>query len=154
MQRTRPDNGHMATTAPRPNRKGPASEAIVYEGSESLEVRGESRHQDLLHAIAGGRSAGWGEPPIEVVATLVPEPLNPYDQHAVAVFVGDDRIGYLDRDDAALYEPGISRLTQLTGRAVAVRGVLIGGFTMEDGTQANYGIRLRHDPKQFGVMSE
>lgn len=122
---------------------------LIYEGAEPLEVTGEARHQDTLRTIADGQPAGRGDATIEIVAELRPEPLNPLDAHAVAVLIDGEQIGYLTREAAAACAEGITRLMQLTARPVALRGALVGGYTMDDGSPAHYGVWLRYDPTDF-----
>jgi hypothetical protein len=47
---------------------------------------------------------------IRLGAVLVPDPLNPFDRHAVAVFVDGLHVGYMERADAAKYHSAIASL--------------------------------------------
>lgn len=81
-------------------------------GTESLEVKGEGSYQLALKQVVQelGR---------DVHAILVPEPQNQYDPNAVAVLVGGLKVGYLSREDAALYQPGIVRLIRVEGNPIS-----------------------------------
>ena len=86
--------------------------ARLYTGDEDLEVVGESRYQESLRSICNV------DPGVkvrqEVTAVLVPEPANPYDSNAVSVQIDGAVVGYLPRDVAAQYAPGLSRLRIVT----------------------------------------
>lgn len=59
-----------------------------------VEVVGESFYPDgILHALAGADTR-------DVVAVLWPDPANPHDPMAVAVYVDGQQIGHLSRADA------------------------------------------------------
>src|SRR5215470_5899682 len=60
-------------------------EAALYEGDETLDVVGESHHQEDLWAIVGGRRNDRVRE--DVVAILLPEVNNAYDENAISVWV-------------------------------------------------------------------
>ena len=62
-------------------------QVAVMDGSEILEVVGESNYQDALWAIVGGYRKEYVRQPVEA-AVLVPEDGNPYDADAVSVWIG------------------------------------------------------------------
>lgn len=68
------------------------------------QVVGERAHLDALRGVVGPAHRAEGREH-HVVAVLVPEPTNRFDPDAVAVYVDEQRIGYLPRDDAARYRP-------------------------------------------------
>lgn len=73
---------------------------------------------------------------------IVPEPDNPYDKNALAVYVGHAgkvlHVGYIPRDMAAQIAPLID------GEAfMCAIAEITGGFELWDGSTANYGLRLR-----------
>jgi rubrerythrin len=124
----------------------PQPRAIRYDGDETLEVVGESFHQDVLWALAGGRTSERVRCPI--YARLVPEPTNPEDRNAIMVLIDGNCVGHLSRHDAAGYLPGLQRL--LTNGAVELAGVIVGGGQREDGV-GFLGVFLDHDPRDFGI---
>ena len=122
--------------------------ANLYSGDEDLEVVGESNYQDTLLAICGGSADNRVRYP--VVAALVPESENPYDENAIAVQIDARLVGYLGRDTAKRYRPGLLALMQRSGAYVALEGVVVGGGARDDGP-GRLGVWLRHDPRDFGV---
>lgn len=122
--------------------------ARVFGGSETLEVVGESYRQDALWRIVGD------EPGTEVRsfvhALLYPETSNPHDANAISVQVDGDLVGYLSREDAAIYRPGlIALMAQQEGKYIALEGWIIGG----GGGRPSLGVFLEHDPDDFGLSS-
>jgi hypothetical protein len=67
----------------------------VYGGDETLDVVGESAHQDKLWALSGKPPGSRVDK--EIVAVLEPEPTNAYDRHAVQVLINDMTVGHLTR---------------------------------------------------------
>lgn len=123
--------------------------ATLYSGAETLEVVGESFHQDALWRIVGGRRSDRVRH--DVVASLVPEPDNPYDENAIKVLIDGQQVGHLSADDAAEYLPGLLRLIdQSASSAVALAGVVVGGGSRLDGI-GMLGVFLDHDPTDFGI---
>lgn len=119
---------------------------IVYEGSEPLEVVGESYRQDDLWKLVGGRRRTDDRIRHAAVAVLVTEPDNGFDANAVAVWIDGCHVGYLARDVAARYRPGLERLSAVG--PVGVRAMICGGG--HDGP-ARLGVFLEHNPADFGL---
>jgi len=120
----------------------------LFEGNETLEVVGESNYQDALWRIADAT------PPEEVrtetYAILVPEEDNQYDANAVSIWVAGLKVGYLSRDTAKQYRPGLKALMKERGNPIALSAVIVGGGTRQDGP-GMLGIFLSHDPVDFGL---
>src|SRR5665811_2274272 len=116
--------GTSKTTASKPG--GPPSwmkdgmEVTVLDGGDSLEVRGESYHQDELRFIVENIGR-------EVPAILVPEPQNPHDSNAVAVWVAGLLVGHLPRELAPTFQPAAQRLMKEEGQPIALMGRIVGG---------------------------
>ncbi|MCW3009907.1 MAG: hypothetical protein JWO90_311 [Solirubrobacterales bacterium] len=119
-------------------------------GRETLEVVGESFCQEALWHIVGGRCADRVRCSVE--ASLVPEPTNPYDSNAVRVYVEGFPVGYLSREDAAAYLPGLHALAGQHGRHIGLRGAVVGGGRRGDGIGL-LGVFLDHDPADFGLAA-
>ena len=119
-----------------------------YEGRASLEVVGESHHQDELRALAG---VAAGRARVSQFALLVPETGNVYDESAVGVWVAGLQVGHLGRSDAAALRPGIVRLIEESGKAVALTALIVGGGVREDGRAAMLGVWLSYAPEDFGL---
>src|SRR5215218_1561776 len=82
-------------------------EVQLYEGREDLEVVGEASYQDNLRRIVRGHGSPDDRVRVEVYAILVAEPDNPYDPNAISVWVQGLKAGYLSREDARRYWPGL-----------------------------------------------
>ncbi len=66
------------------------------------EIVGEQYHQDALERVLKKATTTQS---VYQHGQLVPEPENTYDANAVAVIVGGERIGYMNREAAAQYSP-------------------------------------------------
>ena len=73
-----------------------------WEGYGYLGIVGESHYQDALFRIS--RSGTTCE------ATLVPEPANPFDPNAVAVYIEGMVVGYIPRSHARKYHRRLATL--------------------------------------------
>ncbi len=124
-------------------------EVQLYEGSSPLEVVGESHYQDALWQLAGSVSRD-DQVSVEIFAVLVPESDNQYDPNAVSVWINGLRIGYLSRQDAERYRPGLLSLQTKHGKHIALSGVIAGGGMRADGP-GRLGVFLHHDPTDFGL---
>lgn len=122
--------------------------ATLYTGNETLEVVGESNYQEALWRIVGGRRDDHVRH--DVYAVLLPEPSNKYDPNAIEVQVNAARVGYLSREDAVVYGPGLSRLMASEGGIVALHAVIVGGGPRRDGI-GFLGVFIDHDPTDFGL---
>jgi hypothetical protein len=121
-----------------------------YEGQEDLEVVGEASYQDNLWRIVGGHGASDEHVRVEVYAVLVAEADNPYDPNAISVWVQGLKVGYLSREDARRYRPGLLALEQQHGKPIALAGAIVGGGRRADGP-GRLGVFLDHDPADFGL---
>lgn len=124
----------------------------VLDGRTDLEVVGESHYQESLWQLAGGRRNPDVRVRVAVVAVLVPESDNPYDSNAVSVWVEGLKVGYLSRDDAERYRPGVLALQREHGMPIALLGVIVGGGIREDGPGL-LGVFLNHNPADFGLQA-
>jgi hypothetical protein len=125
-------------------------EVQLYEGREDLEVVGEASYQDNLWRIVGGHNYPDDRVRVDVYAVLAAESDNPYDPNAVSVWVKGLKVGYLSRDDARRYRPGLLALEQQHGKPIALAGAIVGGGMRADGP-GRLGIFLDHDPADFGL---
>lgn len=125
-----------------------AAPTVVLGGRETLEVVGESHYQTALWRCVGGDDGGRVH--CEVHATLVPEPTNPQDRNAIEVLIGGDIVGYLSREDAAMYLPGLHALSDRHGGAIALEGHVVGGDWHGD-RRGMLGVFLDHEPSDFGL---
>jgi hypothetical protein len=124
-------------------------EATLYPGDVTLEVVGESYRQEALWAIVGG----WRSEPVRHAthAVVKPEDDNPYDSNAIQVLIAGQLVGYLSREDAAAYRPGLLALMRKsTNGIVALDAWIVGGGMHADGP-GPLGVFLDHDPADFGI---
>jgi hypothetical protein len=145
-----PDRHSGWSPEQRPSWMRDGMEVQLCEGREDLEVVGEASYQDNLWRIVGGRRAPAGRVREEVYAVLAAEPDNPYDANAVAVWIHGLKVGYLSREDAERYRPGLLALEQEHGKPIALAGVIAGGGMRADGP-GRLGVFLEHDPADFGL---
>jgi len=116
------------------------------QGDDELEVVGESYYQcELLTICECDEGTRVRQ---QIVAVLCPEPENPFDTNATAVRIEGRLVGYLPRDLAERYGPGLRRLMDQCGGHVALPGVISGGGWAEDGPRY-LGVFLRHDRRAF-----
>jgi hypothetical protein len=102
-------------------------------------VVGESHYQDALTAIVGGKRPESVRIPTQAV--LVPEPSNPYDPNAVAVYVAGRKVGHLPRPAAQAYGPVGRRLLD-RGQVGACAATITGGWDRGDGDTGHFGVML------------
>lgn len=143
-----------ATLAPVPAPVGasvrPPLDVVLYGGSHDLEVVGESHYQDALWRVVGGRTTDRVR--AEVQAVLVAESDNVYDPNAISVWIDGMKVGYLSREDAEVYRPGLLALQAREGKSIGLRGVIVGGGIREDGP-GFLGVWMSHDPADFGLTA-
>lgn len=123
--------------------------ATLFEGRFRIDVVGESHYQDALEQIAGGRTEEGAN--LESIALLVPEPANRYDPNAVQILVDGKLVGYLSRNNAEVLQPAILQQMRQTGRGVACRSRVVGGWDRGGGDRGHFGVRLYFDPADFGI---
>jgi hypothetical protein len=126
--------------------------ATLFDGNETLEVVGESRYQDELWALVGGHTEERVSQ--RIIAFLLPNPAHPVDEHAIEVRIEGALVGYISREDAEAYQPGVLRLMEAHPDApiVALHGVIVGGG-WRGGRIGFLGVFLDHDPADFGLPS-
>jgi hypothetical protein len=120
-------------------------QAVLYPGSDRLDVVGESYHQGTLWGIVGDRNADevW----YETNALLMPESEDSEYPEAIRVLIDGKVVGSLSRYDAPVYRPGLLRLMS-NNRQVALNATIVGG---ESGL---LGVTLDHYPSDFGVTRQ
>jgi hypothetical protein len=87
---------------------------------------------------------------LAVTATLQPEPLNPYDPNAVAVYVGGLQVGHLARADDAGLHAEIFRLSE--DRPVTCRAVIRGGWLRGPDDEGSFGVDLYFRPTRLAFL--
>jgi len=124
-------------------------QVALLDGSEDLEVVGESFYQPNLWHLAGARPGG-DRVREDICAVLVAEDDNLYDADAVAVWIDGLQVGHLSRENAQRYRPGLLAQQEAQGMPIALAGVITGGGMRSDGP-GMLGVFLRHDPEDFGL---
>lgn len=137
------------TESERPAWMQQGTSATLYQGTETLEVVGESYRQYELWRVVG-RKPTSDRVTHEGVAILVAETDNEYDENAIAVWMSGFKVGYLAREYAALYRPGLEKLA--ASGPVALAATVVGGGY--DRSVAILGVFLDHDPTDFGLVSQ
>ncbi|MCE3262746.1 MAG: hypothetical protein K0R43_1825 [Pseudoduganella sp.] len=107
-------------------------------GRFQLEVLGESRYADSIHALAGQH----GDAPADVhhKALLLPDDNNPYEDKAVAVFLSNQMVGYLAPKDAQAFRTMLAR-QEIPGQLTSTDAVIRGGHLYE-GKRLSYAVLL------------
>jgi hypothetical protein len=121
-------------------------QVIPLRGGTTVEVVGESFHQDALEEITGGKTENSIYLP--VTAMLVPEPNNPHDRNAIAVEIEGKPVGHLSREGASAY----SKLAKQLLRRSAVGSCaaeIRGGWRRPGGDEGYYGVVLDLAPPTF-----
>lgn len=83
-------------------------------GDVEVQVSGET-----FHATAIREACRSSRPGVPDVAILLPEPGNPHDHSAIAVYVNRFHVGYLSRQIAPVVQSALTAFTASTGRNVA-----------------------------------
>lgn len=106
---------------------------IEGDGDFDFEISGESFYQDTLNRICGGKTPEGHER--YCVAYLVPEPDNPYDKNAVAVYIENLKVGHIPKTIAR-------RMSEaLAGRYATIDAVIVGGWSRAR-DEGHYGVKL------------
>jgi hypothetical protein len=108
-------------------------------GKYKQQVTGESHYQTHLSYLASLYDDGL----IEAVDLFL-EDHNQYDSNAVVVTIEGEEVGHLSRPDAVRYRERLKALGHPAAIGVC-RGKLTGGHTLDDGSQAHYGLVLDLD---------
>jgi len=108
-------------------------------GTYSVDIVGESKYQPALEAICGGRTDESQE--TIVVATLVHEDDNPYDNRAIRVDIQGRTVGYLSRENARQYRKAI-RDGGYPGITATCSAMIVGGWDRGRGDRGHYGVKL------------
>ena len=145
-----------AATAPAEPAESPAAEPaaqptvdvrdVLVPGGDILEVVGTASHQEGLAIVAGGGADSVGD--VEKWAHLIPEPDNPWDRNAVAVYIDGRKVGYLPRESAGAYAALLGQLWAGSRSRAVCRAVISGGWRQ---LQSQVGTVTSVDEPQLGV---
>lgn len=109
------------------------------EHDDVLSVVGESHYQGELKSIAGEH--GERSASKTVVALLRPEADNPHDDKAVSIWIEGLKVGHLSSDDARSFRRRLSS-KKLSNQTTACTALVVGGYKMQSGERASYGVQL------------
>ena len=109
-------------------------------GTFSLDIVGESYHQDVLEEVCGGRTPDGHRKEIEVL--ILNDDQNPHDNKAVAVCTADGRlVGHLSRKHAREYRKRMAEAG--AGKHPALcQALVVGGWDRGNGDTGNFGVKL------------
>jgi hypothetical protein len=128
--------------------RGPVRDATSHEapavrlqglGIFALEAVGESRYQDVLERICGGRTEEGVDKFVDAV--IVCEHDNPYDQQAVRIDISGLTVGYLSREHARVYRQQMGKAGHGVRTAICAARIQ-GGWYRGDDDQGAFGVRL------------
>lgn len=108
------------------------------QGGCRTPVVGESYYQAALKSIAAGRQQDYETIPAR--ALLIPEQDNRHDKNAVRVQINGMTVGHLSRANAIRYRRALSEAQHPPTTVAECAAAITGGFKLDDGTQANFGV--------------
>jgi len=104
----------------------------------TFDIVGEASYQSELLRLSVGKKNERGVK-IDEQATLCPEPSNPHDPNAVAVYIRKKKVGYFRRADA----PTVKEFLQEVGADSAVCDArIVGGWDDGKGNEGHFGVKL------------
>lgn len=121
----------------RPDSAEGVSGFLIGDGQFGFHVVGTSNHQAMLKKLNHGPHHQSAHALCHAI--LRPEPTNPYDRNAVAIYVDEWPIGYLDRPSAKEFNAELAR----AGCAEAYcEAKIVGGWDRGEGNKGSFGVRL------------
>lgn len=130
--------GRASSSSGRDQRHSPVAR-LPGPGTFDFDIVGESKYQDALEAICGGRDRDGVEKRVE--ATLVLEDENPHDNKAVRVDVQGRTVGYLSREAARNYRKQIAKAGHPRLTAVC-DAIIVGGWQRSKKDVGSFGVKL------------
>ncbi|KAB7744155.1 DUF2510 domain-containing protein [Nostocoides sp. F2B08] len=122
------------------------------KATEHQRVVGENQYPEAFRALLlenDARAGDFGAEMRDLSATVIAEPDNPFDPNAVAVLVQGRLVGYLPRDDAAVYSPSLQDLAD-RGECLRVEARVWVAPTSDTERAASVTLKL---PPAHGVQS-
>jgi hypothetical protein len=113
---------------------------VTLDGSQEVEVVGESLHQDELLQLTGG-SRRYGGVDVRTVAELRPDPDNPVDPAAIEVRIADRTVGYIRGHDLGWVRPQVEASIEQHGHATC-KAAIRGGWDRGHGDVGWFGVVL------------
>jgi hypothetical protein len=112
------------------------------KGEFACEVVGESNYQAAIERVHNLEAKQSDDTPL--LALLTPESGNKHDRNAVNVTIGGEVVGYLSRDFAPVYRERL-KAEGMGLVPVYCHAQITGGFQMDDGQRASFGVELDID---------
>lgn len=113
---------------------------VTWRDEYEFNVVGTSHYQHILERFADPRTENSQEK--RVIAFIQHEPTNPYDKNACAVYIQYECVGYLPREDASKFVSTLKRLKIATNSTVAVKAIIVGGWSRPNGDIGHFGLYL------------
>lgn len=138
-----PSSSHAATERMSSLQRGTRTGYLLAgsNGHANTEVAGEFARVDSIHKAIGRKPKLDEEIELtDLVAALVPEPSNPHNRNAVMVQINGQHVGYLEKEDAARYQP-------------VIRQVWDAGFVAATGTRVWVSARESWDSKKLKYVA-
>lgn len=108
-------------------------------GTYAVDIVGESKYQSALETICGGRTDESQEK--IVVAILVHEDDNPYDNKAIRVDIKGKTVGYPSRENARQYRKRLNK-AGYPGVTATCSAMIVGGWDRGRGDSGHFGVKL------------
>src|SRR4051794_8160540 len=118
---------------------------IDVSGGDEVQAVGESFYRPALERITASTD---GEVARGRVATLVPDPANPYDLNAVKVMIDEQQVAHLPRELAAVVSAQVAELTRAHG------SVIVAAELRGSGVELGFGVILYLDLRKLGAVFE
>ena len=119
--------------------------AVLLRGGGTLQVVGESFHQEELERIVGGKREESAE--LYTVAVIRREPDNPADPQALAVEIDAQIVGHIGRQDALAWRPLIEQIEN-AGAVALCAAQIRGGWRRSSGEEGHFGVVLFVGPPE------
>lgn len=128
----------LSTRSP-PRIESPSCISIEPKGRFAIDVVGESKYQDALTRLCGGKQHDSADACF--LAVLYLENTNPYDNRAVRVDIHDNTVGYLSRDCARRFRRWLKRHGH-TAKAAQCQANVRGGWYRGPDDEGHFGVFL------------
>ncbi len=108
-------------------------------GTYEFDIVGESKYQEALESICGGRTEDGAE--LQTDAVLFLEDTNPHDNMAVRVDIEGQTVGYLSRKDARSYRNQLQQLGH-ANITCSCNAMIVGGWERSRSDRGHFGVKL------------
>ncbi len=108
-------------------------------GTYEFDIVGESKYQEALESICGGRTEDGAE--LQTDAVLFLEDTNPHDNMAVRVDIEGQTVGYLSRKDARSYRKQLQQLGHAS-ITCSCNAMIVGGWERSRSDRGHFGVKL------------